>query len=167
MRWHLLFKNHRWLHAVFGASSFSSVVIITIIITDGSCIAQTFPSRKLNTLAHAIHANINTYINIIHTHTHTHTILYNTSSVQVSGYYGRNVISFHSLLQQFCISGYNGCYVKSSQNTHYLIQRQWQTTQSTHTHPNQRNKQTKKPNPEWCHREDRRHWHTIVCRWVK
>ena len=42
---------------------------------DGSCIAQIFPSRKLNVLAHTIHANIHTDINIIpppHTHTHTH-----------------------------------------------------------------------------------------------
>ena len=40
---------------------------------DGSCIAQIFPSKKLNALAHTIHANIHTVINIIHTHTHTHT----------------------------------------------------------------------------------------------
>ena len=52
---------------------------------DGYCIAQICPSRKLNALAHTIHANIHTDINIIypsththihtytHTHTHTHT----------------------------------------------------------------------------------------------
>ena len=40
---------------------------------DGSCIAQTFPSRKLNALAHTIHANIHTDINTIYAsppHTH-------------------------------------------------------------------------------------------------
>ena len=46
-----------------------------IIIRDGSCIAQIFPSRKVNALAHTIHANIHTDINIMYpsTHTHTHT----------------------------------------------------------------------------------------------
>ena len=39
---------------------------------DGSCIAQIFPSRKLNALAHTIHTNMHTDINIIYTHTHTH-----------------------------------------------------------------------------------------------
>ena len=38
---------------------------------DGSCIAQIFPSRKLNALAHTFHANIHTDINIINTNTHT------------------------------------------------------------------------------------------------
>ena len=43
---------------------------------DGSCIAQIFPSRKLNALlAHTIHANIHTDINKIYTHTHTHTLI--------------------------------------------------------------------------------------------
>ena len=41
---------------------------------DGSCIAQIFPSRKLKALAHIIHANIHTDINIIYhpptPHTH-------------------------------------------------------------------------------------------------
>ena len=37
-----------------------------IIIIDGSCIAQIFPSRKLNVLAHTIHGNIHTDINIIY-----------------------------------------------------------------------------------------------------
>ena len=42
---------------------------------DGSCIVQIFLSRKLNVLAHTIHANIHTDINIIYpppppTHTH-------------------------------------------------------------------------------------------------
>ena len=44
-----------------------------IIIMDGSCIAQNFPSKKLNALAHTIHANIHTDINIIYPpppHTH-------------------------------------------------------------------------------------------------
>ena len=40
---------------------------------DGSCIAQIFPSRKLNVIAHTLHANIHTDINIIYTHTHTNT----------------------------------------------------------------------------------------------
>ena len=39
----------------------------------GSCIAQIFPSRKLNALAYTNHANIHTDINIITTHKHTHT----------------------------------------------------------------------------------------------
>ena len=50
---------------------------------DGSCLARIFPSKKkkkknLNALAHTIHANMHTDINIIypppliHTHTHTH-----------------------------------------------------------------------------------------------
>ena len=42
---------------------------------DGSCIAQIFPSRKLNALAHTIHANIHTNISHKHTHTHTHTMI--------------------------------------------------------------------------------------------
>ena len=37
---------------------------------DGSCIAQTLLSRKLDALAHTIHANIHT-----DTHTHTHTMV--------------------------------------------------------------------------------------------
>ena len=44
-----------------------------MIIMDGSCIAQIFPSRKLNALAHTIHANIHIDINIIYpdpTYTH-------------------------------------------------------------------------------------------------
>ena len=42
------------------------IIIIVIIITimDGSCIAQIFPSRKLNALAHTIHANMYTNMNI-------------------------------------------------------------------------------------------------------
>ena len=32
----------------------------------GSCIAQIFPSGKLNVLAHTIHANIHTDMNIIY-----------------------------------------------------------------------------------------------------
>ena len=43
---------------------------------DGSCKVQIFPSRKLNALAHTIHTNMYTHINIItppHTHTHTPT----------------------------------------------------------------------------------------------
>ena len=42
---------------------------------DGSCIVQIFPSTKLNALAHTIHANVHTDVNIFtprHTHTHTH-----------------------------------------------------------------------------------------------
>ena len=38
--------------------------MVIIIIKDGSCIAQIFPSRNLNVLAHTIHANIHTDINI-------------------------------------------------------------------------------------------------------
>ena len=43
---------------------------------DGSCIAKIFSSRKLNALAHTIHPNIHTDINIIYPppHTHTHTL---------------------------------------------------------------------------------------------
>ena len=47
---------------------------------DGACVAQIFPSRKLKALAHSIHANIHTDINIIYpstrtrTHTHTHMV---------------------------------------------------------------------------------------------
>ena len=33
-----------------------------MIIMEASCIAQIFPSRKLNALAHTIHANIQTDI---------------------------------------------------------------------------------------------------------
>ena len=40
---------------------------------DGSCIAQIFSSRKLNALAHTIHANIHTDTNIIHPYTQRHT----------------------------------------------------------------------------------------------
>ena len=40
---------------------------------DGCCIAQIFSLRKLNALAHTIHANTHTDINIIHTHTRAHT----------------------------------------------------------------------------------------------
>ena len=40
-------------------------IIIIIIIIDGSCIAQIFPSSKLNALAHAIHAKPHTDISII------------------------------------------------------------------------------------------------------
>ena len=53
----------------------TSIIIIIIMIMDGSCIAQISPSRKLNALAHTIHANIQTDINIIYApppHTHTH-----------------------------------------------------------------------------------------------
>ena len=52
------------------------VIIVIIIIMDGTCIAQLFPSRKLNALAHTIHI-IYTDINIIYpsTHTHTHTMV--------------------------------------------------------------------------------------------
>ena len=49
------------------------IALLLLLLLDGSCIAQIFPSRKLNALTHNIHANINTDINIIHTHTHTHT----------------------------------------------------------------------------------------------
>ena len=43
------------------------IIIITItIIMDGSCIVQIFPSRKLRVLAHTIHANIHTDINIMY-----------------------------------------------------------------------------------------------------
>ena len=54
-----------------------SVFRMIIIIMDGSCIAQIFPSRKLHALAHIIHGNIHTDINIIYppTHTHTHTMV--------------------------------------------------------------------------------------------
>ena len=59
-----------WLDEAAGYGHFA-----VIIISDGSCIAKIFPSRKLNALAHIIHANIHTDINIIHpsppdTHTH-------------------------------------------------------------------------------------------------
>ena len=47
-------------------------IMIAVIIMDGSSIAQDFPSRKLSVLAHTIHTNIHTYMNIIYTHTHTH-----------------------------------------------------------------------------------------------
>ena len=46
---------------------------LIIITMDGSCVAQIFPSRKLNALAHTIHANIHTDINIMYTHTYTYT----------------------------------------------------------------------------------------------
>ena len=39
---------------------------------DGSCIVQIFLSRKLNVLAHTIHANIHTDINIIYPSPHTY-----------------------------------------------------------------------------------------------
>ena len=52
------------------------IMIIIVTIIDGSCTAQIFQSRKLTALAHTIHTNIHTDINIIypspHTHTHTH-----------------------------------------------------------------------------------------------
>ena len=41
-----------------------------IITMGGSCIEQIFPFRKLDALAHTIHANIHTHIHIVHTHTH-------------------------------------------------------------------------------------------------
>ena len=40
---------------------------------DGSCIAQIFPSRKVNALAHIFQANIYIDINIIHTYARAHT----------------------------------------------------------------------------------------------
>ena len=44
---------------------------------DSSCTVQIFSPRKLNALAHTIHAHTHTDINIIypikHAHTHTHT----------------------------------------------------------------------------------------------
>ena len=46
--------------------------IILILIMDSSYLAQMFSSRKLNGLAHTIHANVHTYTNIIYIHTHTH-----------------------------------------------------------------------------------------------
>ena len=46
--------------------------MIIIIIMDGSFIVQIFPPRKLNALAHTIHANIQTDINIIYPSLHTH-----------------------------------------------------------------------------------------------
>ena len=49
-------------------------VEIVMIIMDGSCIVQIFPSRKLSALVHTIHTNIHTDINITYplppTHTH-------------------------------------------------------------------------------------------------
>ena len=45
-----------------------SLDVIIIMIMDSSCTAQIFRSRKLSALAHTIHANIPTDINIIHTH---------------------------------------------------------------------------------------------------
>ena len=57
----------------------SQPIYFIILMMDGSCIAQTFLPRKLNALAHTIHANIHTDINIIyaspHTHTHTHNMV--------------------------------------------------------------------------------------------
>ena len=46
--------------------------VMIIMIMDGSCIAQIFPSRKLNALAHTIHATKHTDINIIYASPHTH-----------------------------------------------------------------------------------------------
>ena len=46
------------------------MMIITIIIMDGSCIVQIFPSRKLNALAHTIHANIHRHNLPLPTHKH-------------------------------------------------------------------------------------------------
>ena len=44
---------------------------------DGSCIAQIFLSKKFSALAHTIHVNAHTDVNVIypspHTHTHIHT----------------------------------------------------------------------------------------------
>ena len=37
-------------------------VLMIMIIMDGSCIAQIFLSRKLNALAHTLHANVHTDI---------------------------------------------------------------------------------------------------------
>ena len=51
----------------------ASVTLYLIMIIDGSCIVQILPSRKLSAVAHTIHANIHTDINMIHTHTDTHT----------------------------------------------------------------------------------------------
>ena len=53
-----------------------------MIIMDGSCIVQIFPSRKLSALVHTIHTNIHTDINITyplpptHTHTRTHIMVH-------------------------------------------------------------------------------------------
>ena len=41
-------------------------------VMDGSSIAQIFPSKKFSALAHTIHANIHTDIDIIYPSTHTH-----------------------------------------------------------------------------------------------
>ena len=41
-----------------------------------SCIAQIFLSRKLNALAHTIHPNIHTDINLIYPSTHTHIMVH-------------------------------------------------------------------------------------------
>ena len=43
------------------------------MVTDGSCIAQIFPLRKLNTQSHTIYADMHTDLNIIYTCPHTHT----------------------------------------------------------------------------------------------
>ena len=49
------------------------IIIIIMIIMDGSCIAQIFPLRKLNTQSHTIYADMHTDLNIIYTCPHTHT----------------------------------------------------------------------------------------------
>ena len=41
-----------------------------VIVMDGSCTPQIFPSRKLNALAQTIHANMHTDINIIYRSPH-------------------------------------------------------------------------------------------------
>ena len=62
-----------------------------IVMIDGFYIAQILASRKLNALAHTIHANIRTYIIYTHararrararTHTHTHTHTYTHTPTQ-------------------------------------------------------------------------------------
>ena len=62
-------------------NSHPATYALIIILLDGSCIAQIFPSREPNEVAHNIDANINTDINIIypppphptpHPPTHTH-----------------------------------------------------------------------------------------------
>ena len=62
----------------FTVSDRSLFVLNVIIIMDGSCTAQIFPSRKPDALTHTIHANVHADINIIHTHTgvHTHTMIH-------------------------------------------------------------------------------------------
>ena len=49
------------------------IMMIIMIMMDGSCIAQILPSRKLSALAHTIHANMHTDINILYLSLHTHT----------------------------------------------------------------------------------------------